>query len=171
MERSEENRQEFQETIAKKSFKDLVYLDESGIDDDEVYPYGWGQKGQRIYGLKKARRAKRLSIIGALNETKIKAPFVFEESCTRDVFESYVREVLVPSLNPGQTVILDNASFHKGGKISQIIEDAGCKLLYLPPYSPALNPIEHFWHSIKNSIRKNLLLCEGNIHHAADRTF
>lgn len=79
---------------------------------------------------------------------------MFEGHCNTATFEVYLEKVLVPSLAPGMTVIIDNASFHKSAKIKQLIEDAKCKLLFLPPYSPDLNPIEHCWHKIKTTIRK-----------------
>jgi len=121
--------------------------------------------------MKKAKRSDRLSIIGALQNNSIRAPFVFEGSCDRDVFEVYVEQVLVPELQPSQTVILDNASFHKGGRISKILEKANCEILYLPSYSPDFNPIEHFWSGIKNGIRKALKIFEGNLYEAAQAFF
>ena len=126
-----------------------MYVDESGIDNHEVYPYAWGPKGPRIHGEKYGHKTARLSFIAALNDRKIKAPFTFEGYCTRDVFETYVERVLVPELMPGQTVVIDNASFHKGPKVQRLIEKAGCELLYLPPYSPDFNPIENWWSPIK----------------------
>lgn len=74
----------------------------------------------------------------------------------RAVFEQWLSEKLVPELKAGQTVILDNASFHKSEKIREIIESAGCELKYLPPYSPDLNDIEHYWFPIKNRVRKSI---------------
>jgi transposase len=65
-----------------------------------------------------------------------------EGSTTREVFETYLEHVLAPTLEPGQIVVLDNLSSHKGGRVKEIVEAAGCELLYLPPYSPDLNPIE-----------------------------
>lgn len=81
---------------------------------------------------------------------------VFEGYTNKDVFESYLKQVLIPNLKSGECVVMDNASFHKGESIKKLIEGAGCALIYLPSYSPDLNPIEHFWHQIKNSIRKSL---------------
>lgn len=107
-------------------------MDESGIDDNEAREYAWGPKGQRIFDVKNAERSKRLSIMSALNQGQLKAPFVFEGTCDRSIFEVYLEKVLVPTLKPGQTIIIDNASFHKGGRISQIIQNAKCHLLYLP---------------------------------------
>nr|MBA3751520.1 IS630 family transposase [Candidatus Dependentiae bacterium] len=138
------------ETIKTKPIDSLIYLDESGIDDNEEYPYAWGKKGPRIYALKPGKRQKRLSIISALHKNTLKAPFVFEGSCNREVFETYLLKVLLPVLKPGQTIIMDNASFHKNGKIKALIESAGCDLLYLPAYSPDFNPIEHQWAPLKH---------------------
>ena len=117
-------RAQFVTEIATKDPESLVYLDESGIDDNEVYAYGWSPKGSRVYAMKNGDRQKRLSIVAALNQKAIKAPLVFEGSCTRKVFEVYVKKVLTPELTSGQTVILDNASFHKGGRIIEMIEAA-----------------------------------------------
>jgi transposase len=66
----------------------------------------------------------------------------------------YLEQVLIPNLKPGEVVVIDNASFHKGDVIKTMIEAVGCSLIYLPAYSPDFNPIEHFWHSVKNEIRK-----------------
>lgn len=146
-------------------------MDESGIDDNETYSYGWGPKGQRIIHMKRSNRHRRISIISALNQTLLQAPFVFEGYCNREVFEIYLEKILAPTLQPGQTVILDNASFHKSKKAREIIEGCQCRLLYLPAYSPDLNPIEHYWHSIKNTIRKILPSCDGDLYQASEYAF
>lgn len=159
------------ESLKNKDPHSLVYLDESGIDDNEVYPYGWGPKGKRIHAMKRAERNKRLSIISALNDKNLKAPFVFEGTCNRRVFEAYIKHILVPELIPGQTVIMDNASFHKGGTIKKIIEDAGCELLYLPAYSPDFNPIEHCWAPIKHHMRQNLNHQNDDLYQTAQFVF
>jgi transposase len=169
VERNEQMRKEFQETISKIDKRDVVYMDETGIDDDETYEYGWSPKGPRLYGMKKGGKSKRVSIIGALNQQTLIAPFMFEGSCDRSVFEIYVEKVLIPTLTPGKTIVLDNAAFHHGGNIKKLIESAQCTLLYLPPYSPDFNPIEHFWAPIKNQIRKLLHECANDIYAAAIR--
>lgn len=132
-----------------------VYVDESGIDNREDYGYGWNEKGQRFYDLKSGKRSIRVSIISGLNQGKLIAPLTLEGACNRSVFEQWLAEKLLPVLKPGQTVILDNASFHKSEKIRELIESAECQLEYLPPYSPDLNEIEHYWFPIKNRVRKS----------------
>lgn len=141
------------------------------MDDNETNDYAWGPKGSRIYAMKNAERTKRVSIIGALNQKKFVAPFLFEGSCDRSLFEVYLEKVLIPQLSPGKIVILDNASFHKGGKIAQLIEQSGCKLLYLPPYSPDLNPIEHHWSPIKYRMRNALRKTNSDFYLAAESVF
>ncbi len=71
------------------------------------------------------------------------APFTFEGCCNRTVFELWLEFILIPTLKPGQTLVLDNATFHKGRRIAELVEAAQCRLLYLPPYSPDLNKIEN----------------------------
>ncbi len=79
---------------------------------------------------------------------------MFEGHCNANVFELYVEHILVPNLDVGMVVVIDNASFHKSKKIKELIEEAGGKLVFLSPYSPDLNPIEKWWHKIKTAIRK-----------------
>jgi len=97
----------------------------------------------------------RESFVAAKVDKKIIAPMVYQGTCNTALFESWVEKVLVPDLSPGQTLILDNASFHKSQKTKDLIEKAGCFLLFLPPYSPDLNPIEKFWAWLKGHIREN----------------
>ena len=118
------------------------------------------QKGERFSALKSGKRSLRISIISALYQGKLIAPLTFEGSCNRQVFEKWLEEMLVPKLRAGQTIILDNATFHKSEKIRNLIENIGCEFKYLPSYSPDLNDIEHYWFPIKNQVRKSLLSLE-----------
>ncbi|WP_396442582.1 MULTISPECIES: transposase [unclassified Limnospira] len=86
-------------------------------------------------------------------EIKAVAPFTFEGCCNWTVFELWLEFILIPTLKPGQTLVLDNATFHKGGRIAELVEAAQCRLLYLPPYSPDLNKIEKCWSWLKARIR------------------
>lgn len=132
-----------------------VYIDESGIDNREDYGYGWNPKGKRFYDLKSGKRSIRVSIMSGLYQGKLIAPLTFEWSCNRLIFEKWLEEKLLPLLNSGQTLILDNATFHKGERIRELVELAGCELQYLPPYSPDLNKIENYWFPIKHKVRKS----------------
>lgn len=108
----------------------------------------------RCYGERPFQHKRRISMIAGLCDHRLIAPFIFEGTCDKEIFELYVEQVLVKSLRPGQTVVLDNIRFHKTQKVVTLIESSGCNLLYLPTYSPDLNPIEHWWFKIKNLIRK-----------------
>jgi len=74
--------------------------------------------------------------------------------CNTQVVNTWIKWVLIPVLKPGQIIVMDNASFHKSAKTKELIESAGCRLIFLPPYSPDLNPIEKFWANLKCSLSK-----------------
>lgn len=124
------------------------------MNDNDFYPYAYSRIGERYYESKPGHYSKRISMIGGLCNKQFKAPFMFEGHCNTATFEAYIEKVLVSALRSGMVVIIDNASFHKSQKIKKLINDAGCQLIFLPPYSPDLNPIEHYWHKIKTAIRK-----------------
>jgi transposase len=126
------------------------------MDDNETYAYAWSYRGQRAWAKKSGKRNERINFIAALNNKQLLAPFMFRGFCDSRLFDTYVEHCLVPCLSPGKQVIVDNAAFHKSGRAKQLIENAGCNLLFLPPYSPDLNPIEHYWFPIKNKARQAL---------------
>ena len=94
--------------------------------------------------------------MAAWHQHQLVAPLTYEGDCNRSVFETWLEQKLLPVLAPGSVIICDNASFHKGGRIEELIQQAGCHLLYLPPYSPDLNPIEHQGFVLKNRMRKQI---------------
>lgn len=153
MEANEEKRQAYQELIKDISKENLVYVDESGIEEGTCKEYAWSKVGQVIQGKRSGKTYKRLNIIGALNQGNSLAPFTFYGSCNTDIFNLWLEKILIPELKPGQVVIIDNASFHKSKKTKEIITKAGCQLIFLPPYSPDLNPIEKFWAQMKKWVR------------------
>lgn len=149
-------RNEFIEQIKQIPQEKLVFLDESGAEDNMTREYGWSIKGSRCYGEKVYQHKERISMIAALCNGNIIAPLIFEGNCNKEIFESYVRDILIQELKPGQTVVMDNINFHKNSKVKELIESVGCSILFLPTYSPDLNPIEHYWFKIKNEIRKTV---------------
>ena len=126
------------------------------MDDTEDYPYGWCARQERFHALKLGHRTSRISMIAGWCKRQVLAPMTFEGYCNTAVVEVWVEQVLVPVLKPGQTVVIDNASFHKSLTLRELIEQAGCKLLFLPPYSPDLNKIEKFWARLKHYLRKTI---------------
>jgi transposase len=156
IERDEAKRQAFLEQLATIHPDDIVYADEAGMDSRDDYAYGWNQKGERFHALKSGRRQGRVNMIAAYCNRQLMAPFTIEGACNRTVFETWIEKSLIGSLKPGQWLVIDNATFHKGGRIEQLIEQAGCKVIYLPPYSPDFNKIEKCWSWLKSRIRQCL---------------
>ncbi|MFT6072007.1 MAG: transposase [Alphaproteobacteria bacterium] len=117
---------------------------------------GWGKIGKKLIGKITGKRIKRTNIIAGLCGKEVVAPMIFQGSCNAELFMAWVQEQLVPSLKKGQVIVMDNASFHKSPRIRTAIEQAGCRLIYLPPYSPDLNPIEIFWANMKKWIKYNI---------------
>ena len=81
---------------------------------------------------------------------------VFNGSCNTELFEAWVENFLIKELKPGQFVVMDNAAFHKSKKTRELIESVGCKIIFLPPYSPDYNPIEKFWANMKRWVRREI---------------
>ena len=97
---------------------------------------------------------KTTTFVAGLRRTGMVAPMVLDGPINRDAFHTYVEQVLVPELNPGDVVIMDNLSSHKSPAVREMIEAAGASLLYLPPYSPDFNPIEQAFSKLKAHLRK-----------------
>ena len=115
---------------------------------------GWGPKGARLPGRAPHGHWRTMTFVGALRVDRIDAPCVFDGPINGDLFRAYVEQVLVPTLRPGDVVVLDNLGSHKGPAIRKAIRAAGAHLLFLPPYSPDLNPIEQVFAKLKHLMRK-----------------
>jgi transposase len=102
----------------------------------------------------KGKKYQRVSMVAAQCGKDILAPLVFEGTADTNLFNNWLEKCLIPELKPGKTIILDNYVIHKSERIKSLIEQAGCKILFLPPYSPDLNPIENLWANIKARIKK-----------------
>jgi transposase len=152
--RNEEKRQEYQQALSQVDAAGIVYVDESGFNNCLIREYGRCAKGQRLMGERSGQRFARTSIIAGLQGKTPVAPMVFRGHCDTEVVLSWVNEMLLPELRAGQTVIWDNATFHKSSRLADAFESAGVTLLFLPPYSPDLNPIEQFWSVLKAKVRR-----------------
>ena len=121
----------------------LVFIDETWVKTNMAPLRGWAPKGKRLPGAAPFGHWNTSTFIAALRHDRIDAPWVFDGPVNGDIFRIYVERVLVPTLRPGDVVVMDNLASHKGQAVRQAIRSAGAHLLFLPPYSPDLNPIEH----------------------------
>ena len=115
--------------------------------------YGRAARGQRVQEATPQGHWQTLTMLAALTSKGLQAPMTIAEPTDGDIFLAYLEQVLCPQLRPGQVVIMDNLSAHKVAGVRQLIEAAGAKLMYLPPYSPDLNPIEAAWSKVKQFLR------------------
>lgn len=115
---------------------------------------GWAERGARLPGKVPYGHWNTMTFIAALRHDRIEAPWLLEGAINAESFRTYVEHVLVPTLRPGDLVIMDNLGSHKGPAIRRLIRHAGCKLFLLPKYSPDLNPIEQVFAKLKHLLRK-----------------
>jgi DDE superfamily endonuclease len=136
-----------------------VYIDETRIDDEMLIDYGYSVKGVCIQTQISAVKHNRTSVIGSCSKkyetskTCITSSMLVKGTTNGDTSLTYLERVLIPILTECQCVILDNTRIHKSTKVKALIEEAGCRMLYLPLYSPDFNPIEHLWSVLKKNLR------------------
>jgi transposase len=135
--------------------RSLVFVDEMGTNTSLSPVYGWAKKGERAYCSVPRNRGPNTTLLSSMSISGIGPSLAVEGATNREVFETYVERVLAPRLRPGQVVVMDNLTAHKGDKVKELIEEQGCKLIYLPPYSPDFNPIEEAFSKIKGLVRKS----------------
>jgi transposase len=132
----------------------LVFVDECGTNTSLSPLHACAPKGQRAC-LKVTRNwGTNITLLASITREGMGPSLAVEGTTTREVFETYLQRVLAPGLKPGQVVVMDNLSSHKGGRVRELIEDRGCELLYLPPYSPDFNPIEQAFSKVKGILRR-----------------
>jgi transposase len=131
-----------------------VFIDETWAKTNMARTHGRCPKGERLRMGFPHGHWKTTTFVGALTMRGMIAPFVLPGAINRDAFEAYVEKVLVPELRPGDIVVMDNLSSHKGPRTRALIEAAGASLLFLPPYSPDFNPIENAFAKLKALLRK-----------------
>lgn len=132
----------------------LIFIDETGVTTNMTRRYGRAPRGQRVKGYAPNGHWKITTFVAGLTPDGIVAPLVIDEPMNRTIFTQYVRQFLVPELRPGDIVILDNLSSHKGSEAIALVEECDAKMLFLPPYSPDLNPIEMVFAKLKGFLRK-----------------
>lgn len=151
-------REQFVKTLESVPPEDRVYADESGYDDRLEREHGWSPRGETCMGTRVGHATERWSVVSAWQpQPGLLAALSFEGTCHSRLFELWLRVMLCPVLRAGQVLILDKARFHRKKAIARILKKVGCRALFLPAYSPDLNPIEHQWHSLKTRVRNNRL--------------
>ncbi|WP_144427508.1 transposase [Nostoc piscinale] len=131
-----------------------MFLDEMGILLGLMRELGRSKKGTRVYDVKPFYRGSRVTVVGAISHKSILAMKTLDKSMTGDDFKQFIQEELLPQLWPGAVVVMDNLRAHKIKGIKEMIESVGARVVYLSPYSPEFNPIEHLWWQLKAFIRK-----------------
>lgn len=132
----------------------FVFIDETWAKTNMVRTHGRSLRGQRLHAKVPYGHWKTLTFLAALRSDRIDAPCVLDQPVNAGSFLAYVKQFLVPTLRPGDIVVMDNLSSHKGLAIRQAIRAAGAKLFFLPPYSPDLNPIEQVFAKLKTLLRR-----------------
>jgi transposase len=132
----------------------LVFIDECGINTLLHRLFARAPRGQRAVDVVPRNWKHNTCVVGALSLAGVQAAMTLEGALDTDAFEVFVERILVPTLQPGQIVILDNLSSHKSQKTRRMIEAARCSLVFLPTYSPDFNPIEMLWSQFKSHLRR-----------------
>ena len=148
----------------KAKIGNLIFIDEAGAKTNMTRTHGRCKSGQRLVDKTPSGRWQSITMISSINSRGENQCMVVEGATTRDVFIKYLHEVLSSSLKPGDIVIMDNLSSHKGPEVKEIIEARGASIKYLPPYSPELNPIEMMWSKVKNFLKKAKARTKENLY-------
>jgi transposase len=134
--------------------RDLVFLDEMGVLLRLMRDHACATPGERAYAFKPFYRGGKVSVMGAITVSKVLAVMTMDDSMDAAAFQVYVSKCLVPQLWKGAVVVMDNLPAHKVKAIAPLIEAVGARMLYLSPYSPEFNPIEHWWSQLKAFLRQ-----------------
>ncbi len=149
-------RRQFRQRISEEwraQLGHLKFLDESGVNLGLTRRYGRARPGQRVVEGTPGDSGAHYTLLAALSVQAPQAPWVLEGAMDGAAFEVYVEQMLLPTLTRGDIVFMDNLSFHKAPRIRTLIESVGARLVFLPPYSPDLNPVELCWAKVKTALR------------------
>lgn len=146
----------YQEEIKDIPDEKRVYIDESGFRTYYDREYGYAPRGEQVFGVVSGLKYGRTNLVAARVGNHLIAPKDYKQNTNSEIFEDWYEKDLMPKLSEGQVVIMDNASFHRKEKLREIAERFKVRVIFLPPYSPELNPIEHTWANIKRWLKKNM---------------
>jgi len=133
-----------------------VYVDETGVDRDMNREYGRAPRGEPVYDEVQGRKSERTNIVAGKCGDSVIAPGEYKGYTDHRLFETWFSGALLTQLKPGSVIVLDNATFHRKKALHKLAELAGCSVLFLPPYSPDLNPVEKLWANFKSFLKDHL---------------
>ena len=165
----QEKRREWKETITPEMVEHLVFLDESGVNTDLTRLYGRALSSQRAVDHAPLNTPRTTTVLSSIRLDGEKAFTTYQGGTTGERFVQYLEETLLPTLRPGDIVVMDNMRSHHVKAVREILEAKGMKVLYLPPYSPDLNPIEKMWPKMKAILRKWKIRCLEQLPDAIER--
>ena len=156
VERDEWLRAAWRVTVRRDHYRAAGVLKDEMGTNHSVHPlYAWSARGERAHCSVPRNRGPNTTLLASMTSEGMGPCLAVGGATTRVLFEAYIEKVLVPSLGRGRVVIIDNLlSAHKGERIRELVESAGCELLYLPPYSPDFSPIEEAFSKVKGLLRK-----------------
>jgi transposase len=134
----------------------IAYIDESGLDTYLYREYGRSKRGVPIVTRISGRKYRRVGVVAAQIGKEIVSPLQYDGTMNSSLFEMWFEEMLLPILPPKTTIVMDNATFHRKKTLRTLAENKGHRVVFLPPYSPELNPIEHFWSWLKRYMKKHI---------------
>jgi transposase len=150
---AQQQRRDYRQTVSHLAVDRFKFIDEAGVNLSMTRRYARAPRGQRATGSVPANHGANVTMIGALSIDGLGATMTIEGATDGAVFLAYVEQLLVPTLVAGDIVIMDNLGAHKVEGIAEAIEACGASVIYLPPYSPEMNPIEHCWSKLKTALR------------------
>jgi transposase len=153
-ERNEQARSNWRAEVSQLAAEQLVFVDECGSNIALTPLYARAPRGQRAYGRTPRNRGKNTTLIASLSLQGMGASFILEGAVNATAFEVYVEQLLAPGLREGQIVVMDNLRVHYSKRVQQAIEARGCRLLFLPAYSPDFSPIEETFSKLKAFLRR-----------------
>lgn len=163
---NKQKKQDYQTNIAPFEAKDFIFIDETGRVRNLTRSHARSPKGQRAHSENSLIRGTRISTIGALNIDGILTALCYEGTLSALLLAFFVKEFLVPVLSPSNVVILDNATSHYSEEAIAMIEETGAGVVFLPPYSPELNPIEPIWAKVKSFLKKTVISNTNELYQA-----
>ena len=169
-ERDEVERAEYQAEISEVPKETRYYVDQSGINKYLYREYGYALRGEKVYGKVQGKKFERVNIVAAQCGKEIVGRCEYTCNMNSKLFELWFVQVLLPEIPKGSVIIMDRASWHRKKVLKKLAEEASCRVIFLPAYSPDFNPIEQTWANLKTFI-KNFMLDFSSLNDAINHYF